>query len=156
MFCRLDIRMPPNVRPPFPPNMPPPNGSRMVRQQAPNVFSAPPSIIAKPAQTTQPPNSAPLPPPGKPSMTFEAKPQIRYVSHYHSWACWSALVVSGLGKTWRNSFRQFWKWNEARRVALVPWKSWRSRPECRPHLVSKIHSPCDLERYRLVVWAINI
>jgi hypothetical protein len=67
--------MPPNVRPPFPPNVPPPNASKLNRQQAPNVFSAPPSIIAKPIQIVNPSN--PPAPPVKPSMTFEAKPQIR-------------------------------------------------------------------------------
>ena len=76
--------MPPNIRPPFPPNVPPPsNSSKFVRQQAPNVFSAPPSIIAKPPQTSMSMNPPPPPPPAqaKPSMTFEAKPQIRYGTH---------------------------------------------------------------------------
>jgi hypothetical protein len=68
--------MPPNIRPPFPPNVPPPNSSKLGRQQAPNVFSAPPSIIAKPPQTAMSSNPAPVQ--MKPSMTFEAKPQIRY------------------------------------------------------------------------------
>ena len=75
--------MPPNIRPPFPPNMPPPpppppNSSKLIRSQAPNVFSAPPSLIAKPQQQLpMPPNLPPVQ--AKPSMTFEAKPQIRYV-----------------------------------------------------------------------------
>ncbi len=68
--------MPPNIRPPFPPNVPPPNSSKLSRQQAPNVFSAPPSIIAKPPQTAMPSNPSSVQ--TKPSMTFEAKPQIRY------------------------------------------------------------------------------
>ncbi|CAF1254547.1 unnamed protein product [Adineta ricciae] len=73
------VRMPPNVRPPFPPNMPPPqNTSKLVRQQAPNVFSAPPSLIAKPPSQHPPAMmSNPPPVPNKPSLTFEAKPQIR-------------------------------------------------------------------------------
>ncbi|CAF2634720.1 unnamed protein product [Rotaria sp. Silwood2] len=66
------VRMPPNVRPSFPPNAPP---SKFSHQQAPNVFSAPPSLIAKPSQTSVPSNLAPVS--TKPSMTFEAKPQIR-------------------------------------------------------------------------------
>ncbi len=68
--------MPPNIRPPFPPNGPPPNSSKLNRQQAPNVFSAPPSLIAKPSQMSMPSNPPPVQ--TKPSMTFEAKPQIRY------------------------------------------------------------------------------
>lgn len=74
--------MPPNVRPPFPPNIPPPplsNPSKLGRYSAPNVFSAPPSIIAKPPQTSMPMNPPPVQ--AKPSMTFEAKPQIRYGTH---------------------------------------------------------------------------
>lgn len=76
-----NVRMPPNVRPPFPPNVPPPmppplqNPSKLMRPQAPNVFSAPPSLIAKPQQSPMPPNLPPVQ--AKPSMTFEAKPQIR-------------------------------------------------------------------------------
>jgi len=66
--------MPPNVRPGFPPNMPP---SKHIHQQTPNVFSAPPSLITKPSQ--QPSIVSNLAPAtSKPSMTFEAKPQIRY------------------------------------------------------------------------------
>jgi hypothetical protein len=72
--------MPPGLRPPFPTNIPPPNGSKPGRHQPPNVFSAPPSLIAKPPQTSMASNLAPMPP-SKPSMTFEAKPQIRYVEH---------------------------------------------------------------------------
>lgn len=68
--------MPPNIRPPFPPNVLPPNGSKHMRQQAPNVFSAPPSLISKPPQTSMPSNPPPVQ--AKPSITFEAKPQIRY------------------------------------------------------------------------------
>jgi hypothetical protein len=68
--------MPPNIRPPFPPNVPPPNSSKLARQQPPNVFSAPPSLISKPPQTSIPSNLPPVQ--AKPSMTFEAKPQIRY------------------------------------------------------------------------------
>ncbi len=67
--------MPPNIRAPFPPNAPPPNTSKLVRQQAPNVFSAPPSLITKPSQTSMPSNPPPVH--AKPSITFEAKPQIR-------------------------------------------------------------------------------
>jgi hypothetical protein len=73
------VRMPPNIRPPFPPNVPPPISSKLARQQPPNVFSAPPSLIAKPPQTSMPLNPPPVH--TKPSMTFEAKPQIRY---FHS------------------------------------------------------------------------
>jgi hypothetical protein len=69
----LGVRMPPNIRPPFPSNVP---QSKLFRQQPPNVFSAPPSLIAKPSQTSMPSSSVPVP--AKPSMTFEAKPQIRY------------------------------------------------------------------------------
>ena len=72
--------MPPNVRPAFPPNMPPPNTSKFTRQQTPNVFSAPPSLITKPSQQAS--NLTPMP--SKPSMTFEAKPQIRYFFHASS------------------------------------------------------------------------
>jgi hypothetical protein len=68
----LGVRMPPNMRPPFPPNGPP---SKFIRQQAPNVFSAPPSLITKPSQTSMPSNPPPVH--AKPSITFEAKPQIR-------------------------------------------------------------------------------
>ncbi|CAF1131288.1 unnamed protein product [Rotaria sp. Silwood1] len=67
-----NVRMPPNVRPSFSPNVP---SSKLAHQQPPNVFSAPPSLISKPPQTSIPSNSAPVP--TKPSMTFEAKPQIR-------------------------------------------------------------------------------
>ncbi|CAF1410702.1 unnamed protein product [Adineta steineri] len=71
-----NVRMPPNIRPPYPPNMAPSNASKLVRQQAPNVFSAPPSLVVKPSQQTSiTPNIAPVS--NKPSMTFEAKPQIR-------------------------------------------------------------------------------
>lgn len=64
--------MPPNIRPSFPPNVP---QSKLIHQSSPNVFSAPPSIIAKPPQTSLPSNPAAVA--AKPSMTFEAKPQIR-------------------------------------------------------------------------------
>ena len=67
--------MPPNIRAPFPSNVPL-NSAKLLRQQPPNVFSAPPSLIAKPPQTSMPSN--PVPMSAKPSMTFEAKPQIRY------------------------------------------------------------------------------
>jgi hypothetical protein len=74
IFYLLDIRMPPNIRPGFPPNVP---QSKLIRQQPPNVFSAPPSLITKPPQqTSMTPNPTSVP--SKPSMTFEAKPQIRY------------------------------------------------------------------------------
>lgn len=66
-----NIRMPPGIRPPFPPS----NAPRPMRNQAPNVFSAPPSLIAKPPPTSMP--LTPAPPLAKPSMTFEGKPQIR-------------------------------------------------------------------------------
>jgi hypothetical protein len=69
--------MPPNIRPPFPPNVPSSNASKLVRQQPPNVFSAPPSLITKPPQQASM-TSNPTFAPSKPSMTFEAKPQIRY------------------------------------------------------------------------------
>lgn len=72
--------MPPNVRPSYPPNGP---QSKSLHQQPPNVFSAPPSLIAKPPQNTLPLNPPPPPPPlSKPSMTFEAKPQIRYANSF--------------------------------------------------------------------------
>lgn len=86
--------MPPNIRPSFPPNN---AQSKLLHQQSPNVFSAPPSIISKPPQTSIPSNQPPPPPsaPSKPSMTFEAKPQIRYF-HFvyfsipnHSFDCYS-------------------------------------------------------------------
>lgn len=58
------VRVPPNVRPNF---------------NSPNVFSAPPSLVAR--TSAPPPPPPPLIPPGgvslKPNMTFEAKPQIR-------------------------------------------------------------------------------
>ncbi|CAF1321850.1 unnamed protein product [Rotaria magnacalcarata] len=63
------VRMPPNIRSSFPPQ------SKSAHQQPPNVFSAPPSLIAKPPQPSSTMN--PPPPLSKPSMTFEAKPQIR-------------------------------------------------------------------------------
>ncbi|UJR36097.1 hypothetical protein I4U23_028832 [Adineta vaga] len=73
-----NVRMPPNVRSSFPPNMAPPNASKLARQQAPNVFSAPPSLIAKPQlQHPSVPTNNLASMSSKPSMTFEAKPQIR-------------------------------------------------------------------------------
>ncbi|CAF1177219.1 unnamed protein product [Adineta steineri] len=73
-----NVRMPPNIRASYPPNLSSSSyNSKLVRHQPPNVFSAPPSLITKPPSQTSIPSTTVAPVSSKPSMTFEAKPQIR-------------------------------------------------------------------------------